>query len=147
MFSTQIVLLTGNQVAAHAVLDTMNEGKWRWRAVRQEELGESTGLKEEQGVVERGVGSCSWILSVVSHSCSACWDPFLTYTPRARNLAHAHQGSSVSFFPLVVYDTSRDFVQIPRMETSVVVVLGREARKLVCFFFSELEVVLEKVPS
>lgn len=32
------------------------------------------------------------------------------------------------------------------METSVVV-LGREARKLLCFFFSELEVVMEKVPS
>lgn len=51
-----------------------SEGRELWGGV---EVGDSAGLKEEQGVVERGVGSCSWILSAAAHSSPTCWDSFL----------------------------------------------------------------------
>lgn len=80
-----------------------SEGGELWGGV---EVGDRTGFKEEQGVAQRGVGSCSWILSAAAHSSPTCWDSFLTCTLTAckscGNLA-VHQGSSVAFFFFLLF--------------------------------------------
>lgn len=128
-----------------------SEGGELWGGV---EVGDRTGFKEEQGVPQRGVGSCSWILSAVAHSSPTCWDSFLSCTLRARKSCGSlavHQGSSVAFFCFSFLKLcfsvkqSLDCIKMLQMETLTVVVPGSEAMMLLGFFL--LWVVLENVPS
>lgn len=104
-----------------------SEGRELWGGV---EVGDSAGLKEEQGVAEQGVGSCSWILSAAAHSSPTCWDSFLA-CKSSGNWCSSRIFTFFSFFSFLKLcfsvKQSRDCIKMLQMEILAVVVPGNEA--------------------